>query len=136
MKTMCPPGYNHSGFVATHALGYMMYVWWAQSMHDFTVGGHMVCGWLAQSLEISLIYHFEVFWTCSVMPVHLTYLHQLIAFMNIYSHRKNYFPSLEGFLRYCQFIILRCFGQPWACSTTRNWNAWINLLYIQLHSKT
>ena len=25
MKTMCLPGYNHSGFVATHALGYMMY---------------------------------------------------------------------------------------------------------------
>ena len=39
-------------------------------------------------------------------------------------------------MRYCQFIILKCFGQPWACSTTRNWNAWINLLYIQLNSKT
>ena len=25
IKTMCPPGYHHSGFVATHALGYMMY---------------------------------------------------------------------------------------------------------------
>ena len=22
MKTMCPPGYHHSGFVATHALGH------------------------------------------------------------------------------------------------------------------
>ena len=22
MKTMCPPGYHHNGFVATHALGY------------------------------------------------------------------------------------------------------------------
>ena len=22
MKTMCPPGYHHIGFVATHALGY------------------------------------------------------------------------------------------------------------------
>ena len=21
MKTMCPPGYHHNGFVATHALG-------------------------------------------------------------------------------------------------------------------
>ena len=29
MKTMCPPGYHHNGFVATHALGQMMYgdVW-------------------------------------------------------------------------------------------------------------
>ena len=26
MKTMCPPGYHHNGFVATHALGHMMYV--------------------------------------------------------------------------------------------------------------
>ena len=22
MKTICPPGYHHNGFVATHALGY------------------------------------------------------------------------------------------------------------------
>ena len=25
MKTMCPPGYHNNGFVATHALGHMMY---------------------------------------------------------------------------------------------------------------
>ena len=25
MKTMCPPGYHHNGYVATHALGHMMY---------------------------------------------------------------------------------------------------------------
>ena len=25
MKTMCPPGYHLSGFVATHAVGNMMY---------------------------------------------------------------------------------------------------------------
>ena len=25
MKTMCPPAYHHNGFVAIHALGYMMY---------------------------------------------------------------------------------------------------------------
>ena len=24
MKTMCPPGYHHNGFVATHALGHIM----------------------------------------------------------------------------------------------------------------
>ena len=23
--TMCPPSYHHNGFVATHALGHMMY---------------------------------------------------------------------------------------------------------------
>ena len=26
MKTMCPPGCHHNGFVATHALGHMMYI--------------------------------------------------------------------------------------------------------------
>ena len=25
MKTMCPLGYHHNGFVATHTLGHMMY---------------------------------------------------------------------------------------------------------------
>ena len=25
MKIICPPGYHHNGFVATHALGHMMY---------------------------------------------------------------------------------------------------------------
>ena len=27
MKTMCPPGYHHNGFVATHALGDMTYIY-------------------------------------------------------------------------------------------------------------
>ena len=26
MRTMCHPGYNHNGFVATHELGHMMYM--------------------------------------------------------------------------------------------------------------
>ena len=30
MKTMCPPGYHYNGFVATHALGHMMYSSFAQ----------------------------------------------------------------------------------------------------------
>ena len=25
MQTMCPSGYHHNGFVASHALGHMMY---------------------------------------------------------------------------------------------------------------
>ena len=32
MKTMCPPGYHHNGFVGTHALGHMMYGC-AQTVH-------------------------------------------------------------------------------------------------------
>ena len=29
MKTMCPPGYHHNSFMATYALGHMMY-----GLHD------------------------------------------------------------------------------------------------------
>ena len=25
MKTMCPPGYHHNGFMANYALGHIMY---------------------------------------------------------------------------------------------------------------
>ena len=32
MKTMCPPGYHHNGFVATHALGHMMRYMMPQSL--------------------------------------------------------------------------------------------------------
>ena len=35
MRTMCPSGYHHNGFVATHALGHMMY-------RDNRPGGHIV----------------------------------------------------------------------------------------------
>ena len=27
MKTMCPPSYHHNDFVATHALGHIMYLY-------------------------------------------------------------------------------------------------------------
>ena len=33
MKTMCPPGYHHNGFVATHALGHMMCPTVATTVH-------------------------------------------------------------------------------------------------------
>ena len=31
-KTMCPSGYHHNGFVASHALGHMMYD--VHNVHD------------------------------------------------------------------------------------------------------
>ena len=34
MKTMCPPGYHHNGFVATHALGHMMYRTSCAQVHE------------------------------------------------------------------------------------------------------
>ena len=33
MKTMCPPGYHHNGFVATHALGHI--TGRAHCFHDY-----------------------------------------------------------------------------------------------------
>ena len=32
MKAMCPPGYHRNGFVATHALGHMMYMMYRHMM--------------------------------------------------------------------------------------------------------
>ena len=34
MKTMCPPGYHHNGFVATHVLGHMMYSSSCAQVHE------------------------------------------------------------------------------------------------------
>ena len=34
MKTMCPPVYHHNGFVATHALGHMMYRTSCAQVHE------------------------------------------------------------------------------------------------------
>ena len=34
MKTMCPPGCHQNGFVATHALGHMMYCTSSAQVHE------------------------------------------------------------------------------------------------------
>ena len=31
---MCPPGYHHNGFVATHTLGHMMYAYTLVCNHE------------------------------------------------------------------------------------------------------
>ena len=42
MKTMCPSGYHHNGFVATHALGHMMYgyIYTVIHIHIYIYGVH------------------------------------------------------------------------------------------------
>ena len=37
MNTLCPPGYHHSGFVATHALGHMMYGLYVYMMYQLCI---------------------------------------------------------------------------------------------------
>ena len=55
VKTMCPPGYHHNGFVATHALGHMIYIyiyiwqvyiyihiWHLGQVQSFCAGSHVM----------------------------------------------------------------------------------------------
>ena len=44
MKTMCPPGYHHNGFVATHALGHMMYGTSCAQVHELHELPQSHCG--------------------------------------------------------------------------------------------
>ena len=39
MKTMCPPGYHHNGFMATHALGNTINPW----LSGFMITGRAYC---------------------------------------------------------------------------------------------
>ena len=36
MKTMCPHDYHHNGFVPTHALGHMMYIYTYKYIYIYT----------------------------------------------------------------------------------------------------
>ena len=36
LHKMCPPAYHHNGFVATHALGYMIYTYLFTSLNNFS----------------------------------------------------------------------------------------------------
>ena len=52
MKTMCPPGYHHNGFLATHALGHMMYeffIWQKAFFKSFEK-----CGFVGYYLIVSI----------------------------------------------------------------------------------
>ena len=89
MKTMCPPDYLHNGFVATHALGHMMYSHYA---HLASVRfEHSVCvcvcvcvwvgGWVGVCGCVGV-------WVC----VYILYLHTCIfklKFVNL----ENVFQS-------------------------------------------
>ena len=44
MKTMCPPGYHHNGFMPTHALGHMMYGSNSQQSSKFCKSIFRFCG--------------------------------------------------------------------------------------------
>ena len=56
MKTMCPPGYHHNGFVATHALGHMHLRYLASVRFE-----HSVC---RGSLMTTYIYIYIYIYIC------------------------------------------------------------------------
>ena len=79
MKTMCPSGYHHNGFVATHALGYMMYSYTLlvpmnQRMLNKLCKDHNISGNIyiyifiyIYILYISYIYIYAVLYICIYM---------------------------------------------------------------------
>ena len=63
METICPPGYHHNGFVATHAFGDMMYI-------------HPSC-------------FCEIWWLC-VLWITSDHLYKYIYYINIYTHTNTH----------------------------------------------
>ena len=64
MKTMCPPGYHHNGFVATHALGHMMYGYLASVRFE-----HSVCRGSLMTTNIYIYIYIYVYNLPIVLPV-------------------------------------------------------------------
>ena len=63
MKTICPPSYHRNGFVATHALGYMIYI-------------HPSC--FCEILALCVL------WITSEN------LYKYIPYINIYTHKQTH----------------------------------------------
>ena len=63
METICPPGYHHNGFMATHALGDMMYI-------------HPSC--------------FCEIWALCVLWITSDHLYKYIHYINIYTHTNTH----------------------------------------------
>ena len=61
MKTMCPPGYHHNGFVATHALGHMMYI------YMIYIYIHMIYIYIHTHIHPYLITGYHVYTVISVL---------------------------------------------------------------------
>ena len=60
MKTICPPGYHHNGFVATHALGDMMYIHTRTHTHTHTHTYIYIC-----------IYIYACMYVCMYRCIHI-----------------------------------------------------------------
>ena len=79
MKTICPPGYHHNGFVATHALGDMMYI-------------HPSC--------------FCEIWALCVLWITSDHLYKYIHYINIHTHTSKHKTVVEMFLNGVYSVII------------------------------
>ena len=76
MKTMCPPGYHHNGFVTTHALGHMMYGWTAHLASARSE--HSVC---RGSLMTTYIYiYLTSIYTIILYILNILYIYYILNF--------------------------------------------------------
>ena len=88
MKTMCPPGYHHNGFVATHALGHTMY------------GDHMLILFLWELSTLcvmdhlwSLIYIYIYIYILYIY-IYIIYIH-IVYYIKFEFYLKLYLKNLD-----------------------------------------
>ena len=56
IKTMCPPGYHHNGFVATHPFGHMMYIYMYIYIHTY-IYTYTVCPPIINVIAFATLMH-------------------------------------------------------------------------------
>ena len=76
---MCPPCYHHNGFMATHALGHMMYgchkaivvVTGGTMFHDYIYYGHLASVKFEHSVYRGLLMalHIKIYNLCVYLPI-------------------------------------------------------------------
>ena len=105
MKTIWPPGYHHNGFVATHALGHMMYT------IAYMLGSSSICeiwalcvSWITYDhlyiyINIYIYILFVAFFVCYC--INCIYLLFSIIFYYVYSLIVHLFIFVSSILFYC-----------------------------------
>ena len=88
MKTMCPPGYHHNGFAATHALGHMMYGSCAQ-VHELSQSN---CGENGEGTQYEDIYIFILLNKCIFRIKYLKHTFKELFSLGVSAAGDNFYP--------------------------------------------
>ena len=111
MKTMYPPGYHHDGFVATHALGHMMYGYALLVPINQRVLNKL-------SKEHSLVHWYQQCITAHIYIIYITYIYHNICtpfFVILIFPYIPYFPFViqgsrkrgrKEHFRVCEILLL------------------------------